>query len=158
MSVIALLSALGIGASVLAAAPTATPTPTITPTPSLTPTASATPSRTPTATGTPTVTPTRTLTPTITPTLPPAVVIGTGGLGAFLRQSPTGSTIGGVIDGQVLIVLGPPDLVEGQLWWHVRTGEGVEGWVLGSYLATVTPGTPGTQTTPRATASTSPAP
>jgi len=139
MSVIALLSALGIGASVLAAAPTPTPTPTITPTPTLTPTASATPTRTPTHTGTPTRTPTRTLTPTITPTVPPAVVIGTGGLGAFLRQSPNGATIGGVIDGQVLTVLGPADLVLGQLWWHVRTTDGAEGWVLGSYIATVTP-------------------
>ncbi len=66
-------------------------------------------------------------------------MFGTGGLGAFLRQSPNGQTIGGVIDGQVLIVLGPPDFVEGELWWHVRTNDRVEGWVLGSYIATVTP-------------------
>jgi hypothetical protein len=139
MSVIALLSALGIGASVLAAAPTPTPTPTITPTATLTPTASNTPTRTPTHTGTPTRTPTRTLTPTVTPTVPPAVVIGTGGVGAFLRQTPNGQTIGGVIDGQVLTVLGPPDLVQGQLWWRVRTDDGLEGWVLGTFIATVTP-------------------
>jgi hypothetical protein len=139
MSVLALLSAVGFGASVMAAAPTPTPTPTITPTATLTPTASATASPTRTATGTATHTSTPTLTPTITPTLPPAIVVGTGGLGAFLRAEPNGSTVGGLLDGQSVAVIGGPMFVRGDLWWQVRTSDGVEGWVLATYLSTVTP-------------------
>jgi hypothetical protein len=154
MGVIALVSAAGFGASLLAAVPTPTPTPTITPTPTLTATPSATQRPTATHTGTPTDTPTPTQTATITPTQPPAIVIGTGGLGAFLRESPNGNSVGGLLDGQVVEVIGGPDFVRGELWWHIRTTDGVEGWVLGTYLATVTPvSSPAVASAPMATAS-----
>jgi uncharacterized membrane protein len=161
MSVLALLSAVGFGASVMAAAPTPTPTPTITPTATLTPTASATASPTRTATGTATRTSPPTLTPTITPTLPPAVVVGTGGVGAFLRAEPSGSTVGGLLDGQTVAVIGGPMFVRGDLWWQVRTGDGIEGWVLATYLATVTPvpsATAGAPPTPTRPVTASPTP
>jgi len=151
MAVIGLLSALNLGASVLAAAPTPTPTPTITPTPTATATSTrtATPTRTATATATPS--PTATATATITPTPPPAVIFGTGGLGALLRSEPNGVSLGGLIEGSQVFVLGGPQTAGGQEWWHVRTSFGQEGWVLGVYLATLTP-TP--SITPPAPAST----
>jgi Domain of unknown function (DUF389) len=139
MGVIGLLSALNLGASVLAAAPTPTPTPTITPTPTATSTPSRTPTPTRTATATATTSPTASPTPTMTSTPPPAVILGTGGLGALLRSEPNGESLGGLIEGSSVLVLGGPLRVGGQDWWHIRTSFGQEGWVLGAYLATLTP-------------------
>jgi hypothetical protein len=139
MAVIGLLGALNLGASVLAAAPTPTPTPTITPTP--TATGTSTPTSTPTRTPLPSATasPTATDTPTATPTPPPAVIFGTGGLGALLRDAPNGQPLGGLIEGSPVLVLGGPEIVGGQAWWNIRTADGLEGWVLGTFLATLTP-------------------
>ncbi|HET7009673.1 MAG TPA: SH3 domain-containing protein [Anaerolineales bacterium] len=139
MAVIGLLSAFNLGASVLAAAPTPTPTPTITPTPTATGTATQTATATRTPPPTATATPTATDTPTVTPTPPPAVIFGTGGLGALLRDAPNGNPLGGLIEGSTVLVLGGPRLEGGQAWWNIRTSDGIEGWVLGTYLATLTP-------------------
>jgi hypothetical protein len=38
-----------------------------------------------------------------------------------------------------LEVIGGPQLEGEQVWWQVRTTTGQEGWLLGTYMATVTP-------------------
>jgi hypothetical protein len=142
MAIVALISAAGLGVSVLAAVPTPTPTPTATPTATLTPTATVTP--TATRTPTPTASATATASPTATATPPPpaAVIFNTGGLGVTLRAEPglTAPALAFIQDGEGVQVLDGPELVEGALWWQVRTSSGKEGWILGDYLATATPG------------------
>jgi hypothetical protein len=142
MAFVGLLSALGLGASVLAAAPTPTPTPTITPTATATPTPTATATATATSTRTPTPTATSTLTETPTPTPPAAVVVQTGGLGANLRQAPglRSAIVGFLQEGEIVAALAGPQTFEGGTWWQVRTASGRVGWLLGTLLATVTPG------------------
>jgi hypothetical protein len=139
MAVIGLLGALGLGASVLAAAPT--PTPTATQTPTGTPTSTGTITPTPTRTPTPTASATPTITPTATatPPLPQAVISGSGVAGVFLRDAPNGLPIGGLLEGTLLDLVSGPVAVGEQLWWQVRTPEGIVGWVLSGYVATVTP-------------------
>jgi hypothetical protein len=139
MGALGLLSAAGLGTSVLAALPTPTPTATATPTPSSTPTRTSTPTATATSTNTPTVTPTFTASSTATPTPPSAVVLGTGP-GAVLRDQPGGGIVGFVNDGDRVVVLGGPELSGARLWWHVRTVDSIEGWLVASFLNTVTPG------------------
>jgi len=141
MSLVALLSAVGLGASVLAAAPTPTPTPTATPTATATATSTATATRTPTTTPTATATPTRTSTPTPTPTPPSAVVIRTGGQGAVLRRAPSTNSgpVGFLQDGDRVLVIGGPQSAEGKVWWQVRKADGAEGWLLGELVGTITP-------------------
>jgi len=141
MSLVVLLSAVGLGASVLAAAPTPTPTPTVTPTATATPTATGTPTRTPTSTPTATATATNTSTPTATPTPPSAVVIRTGGQGAILRRAPnTGAgPVGFLQEGDRVLVIGGPQSAEGRVWWQVRKTDGAEGWLLGDLVGTITP-------------------
>jgi hypothetical protein len=142
MGLLGILSAAGLGTSVLAALPTPTPTPTATPTPSATPTATAT--ATPTATITPSLTPTRTptATPTPTHTPPSAIVLGTGLQGAIIRDAPGGNPVDLVSESEQLLVIGGPETLEEQQWWQVRKEDGTEGWLVGRYLATVTPETP----------------
>ncbi len=145
MGLVAVVSAAGLGASVLAALPTptatATPTATITPTP----TASATPTATATPTITPTPTATSTPTQTSTPTPMPAVVARTGGTGAVVRATPDplAAHVGFVADGAEMLVLEGPIEINGALWWHVRYTtvfeETLEGWLQGNYLETATP-------------------
>jgi hypothetical protein len=134
-----LLSAVGLGASVIAAAPTPTPTPTATPTA----TATGTPTVTPTSTRTPlpTATATATATETATPTpLPPrAVVFGGGEAGVILRDAPNGNLVAGVFHGMLLELIGGPERIDEVLWWRVRTESGQEGWIVAAYVATVTP-------------------
>lgn len=144
MALVGLLGAAGFGASVLAAAPTPSPTPTAT----ATGTATATATRTPTPTPSRTATASATATQTGTPTPPPlGVVFGTGVSGVFLRQAPNGIPIAGLLEGEIVEVLsGPTRLGEG-LWWEVRTLDGTVGWMLGGYLATMTP-TPTRTATP----------
>jgi hypothetical protein len=145
MGLVAIVSAAGLGASVLAALPTPTPTPTATPTATATPTVTATPTATatPTNTPTPTVTPTSTETPTPTPM--PAVVARTGGTGAVVRvqPDPLAAHVGFVADGAEMLVLEGPLQIGDSQWWHVRyttlLGETLEGWLQGDYLATATP-------------------
>ncbi len=139
MGLIVLLSAVGFGASVLAAVPTPTPTPTATPTATPTPTNTATSTPTATPTSTPTATRTPTPTATFTPTPPSGIVLGTGGAGAFLRQSPGGTSIGGLLEGAAFEVIGGPEEALGDLWWEIRTADGTTGWLLARYVATVTP-------------------
>ncbi|MCX6070052.1 MAG: DUF389 domain-containing protein [Chloroflexi bacterium] len=89
IGVMGLLSAVGLGASVIAAAPTPTPTPTATPTATATGTATITPTATRTPLPTATATRTATETGTATPLPPRAVVFG-GGVGTWSLASSTG--------------------------------------------------------------------
>ncbi len=139
MGLLGVVSALGFGTSVLAALPTPTPTPTLTPTATATATATATPTVTPTSTATATATSTATNTPTLTPTPPLAIVLGTNFQGAILRDAPDGVPVDFVAERESLLVIGGPEQSTGQLWWLVRKEDGAEGWLLGDFLATVTP-------------------
>ena len=139
MGLLGVISALGFGTSVLAALPTPTPTPTLTPTATATATATATPTITPTNTSTPTATSTATDTPTRTPTPPRAIVLGTNLQGAILRDAPDGLPVDFVAEREPLLVIGDPAQSAGQQWWLVRKEDGAEGWLLGDFLATVTP-------------------
>jgi hypothetical protein len=134
-----LLSAVGLGASVIAAAPTPTPTPTATPTATATGTATITPTATRTGTPTATASPTATETGTATPLPPKAVVYGGGDAGVILRDAPNGNLVAGLFHNMPLEIIGGPQRVGEQLWWQVRTEAGQEGWMLGTYLATITP-------------------
>jgi hypothetical protein len=139
VGIMGLLSALGLGASVIAAAPTPTPTPTATPTATATGTPTITPTATRTGTPTATASPTATMTGTATPLPPKAIVFGGGTAGVILRDAPNGNLVAGLFHGQPLEVIGGPQRLGEQIWWQVRTAEGREGWMLGTYLATVTP-------------------
>jgi hypothetical protein len=61
------------------------------------------------------------------------IVIGnTGGLGAVLRADPvTGRAVGALHEQQVLDVLEHRDVPGSGDWLHVKTSDGVEGWVTG---------------------------
>jgi hypothetical protein len=83
-------------------------------------------------------------------------VIGTGGLGVFFRESPDGPTVGGLLDGAELELLGGPETVDGQSWWRIRTADGQEGWLLATYVATATPLPPGITLTATPRPSTTP--
>ncbi|MFP3854169.1 MAG: DUF389 domain-containing protein [Anaerolineales bacterium] len=159
MGIVVVLSIVGFGASVVASVPTPTPTPTATPTATATATATSTPTATATATNTPTATATPSRTPTPTATPPQAVIRGTGGLGVVFREEPNGVSLGGLLDGAAVEVIGGPLDINGQQWWQIRTEQGEEGWLLVAYLATITPtpeesstpvptGTPSATTTP----------
>jgi hypothetical protein len=139
MGIVALFSAAGLGASVLASLPTPTPTPTPTSTP--TGTATATPTATASPTASATATPTRTSTPTwtSTPTPPLAIVVRTGGQGAILRDAPDGTDVGFLAEADAVQVIGGPETIGDKIWWQIRTQDGEEGWLLGVLLATLTP-------------------
>lgn len=146
MGLVVVLSMAGLGASVVASLPTPTPTPSPTPTA----TATGTPTRTPTITATATATHTPTVTPTgtatATPTPQPAQVSQTGGTGAVVRVTPDplGAHVGFVEEGTEVLVLEGPEQIDEAVWWFIRftnkAGETLEGWLLGEYMATVTPG------------------
>lgn len=142
IGILGIVSAAGLGTSVLAALPTPTPTPTATPTPTHTPTATLTPTATPTATATATPTHTPTVTPTPTATPPSALVLGTGLQGAIIRDAPSGNPVDLVSENERLLVLEGPQVVDQQEWWLVRKEDGTEGWLVGRYLATMTPAAP----------------
>jgi hypothetical protein len=76
---------------------------------------------------------------TPTPTPPSAIVIGTGDQGAILRDEPGGIIVGFVAEGDTIQVIDGPSELRGSLWWFVRTVEGVEGWLIGNLMATLTP-------------------
>ncbi len=139
IGLLGLVSAAGLGTSVLAALPTPTPTPTLTPTATTTPTSTGTATPTPTNTSTSTPTSTPTVTPTATSTPPSAIVLGTGEQGAILRDAPEGAPIGFVAEGEQLLVLAGPDLRATGFWWLVLKEDGSQGWLVGEFLATVTP-------------------
>ncbi|HNB53724.1 MAG TPA: SH3 domain-containing protein, partial [Anaerolineales bacterium] len=103
-------------------------------------------SPTPTNTATPTATPTHTPTltpvpPTPTPTPVLAVVNVPGFDGARIRTEPLGSTIAVIANGTVVQILPDSTTVNGVLWYHVITPDGIEGWIVGQLLdiVTVTP-------------------
>jgi hypothetical protein len=145
MGLVAILSAIGLGASVMAILPTPPPTPTSTATPSATATITRTPTITPTATVT--GTPTKTTTPTITPTATPqlAQVTNTGGTGAVVRVAPDpqGAHVGFVEEDSFILLLTGPESVDESIWWYIRfttkLDETLEGWLLGEYISTVAP-------------------
>lgn len=146
MGLVVVLSTAGLGASVLASLPTPTPTPSPTPTATATgtPTRTATVTATATSTATPTITPTPTQTATATPQ--PAQVSQTGGTGAVVRVTPDplGLHVGFVEEGTQVFLLAGPEQVEDAIWWLIRftnkEGETLEGWLLGEYMSTATPG------------------
>ena len=145
MGLVVILSALGLGASVMAILPTPPPTPTATATPPPTATITNTPTitPTPTATGTPTKTPTATMTPTPTPQL--AFVTNTRGTGAVVRVTPDplGAHVGFVEEGTFILLLSGPETVQDAAWWYIRfttkLDETLEGWLLGEYISTTLP-------------------
>jgi hypothetical protein len=124
--------------------PTSTPTLISIPTPTLTTTPTVPP--TPTATSTPSPLPTSTETPTPTPTPQPitALVYGTGGLGAYIREGPSRLTnvIHYLQEGSELEIIGDPEQVNDDIWWNVRftiDDQVYEGWIIDWLIATVTP-------------------
>jgi hypothetical protein len=44
-----------------------------------------------------------------------------------------------VAEREPLLVIAGPEQSAGQLWWLVRKEDGAEGWLVGDFLATVTP-------------------
>jgi hypothetical protein len=146
MGLVAVLSTAGLGASVLASLPTPTPTPSPTPTATTTGTPTNTPTITATATATDTPTITPTATQTATPTPQPARVSQTGGTGAVVRENPDilGVHVGFVEEGSDVFIIAGPQQVDDAVWWFIRftnkQGDTLEGWLLGEYMATVTPG------------------
>lgn len=152
MGVVALVGAMGLGASVLASMPTPPPTPTATGThtPPPSPTYTASPTWTGTATQTPTATYTSTPTPTATPVV--AIIDLPSDQAGRLRDEPDGVTIGLIAGSDPFEIIGGPTELDGDIWWLVRSSQGLEGWLLGELLATVTP-TPSITPTPTLTAS-----
>jgi hypothetical protein len=64
-------------------------------------------------------------------------VANTGGAGAILRATPPkGQQVAGLRDGTVLQVIEHQE-VDGSDWLHVKTAEGIEGWVFGRLVAAV---------------------
>lgn len=118
--------------------PTRTPTPTTTspPTPTSPP-----PSATPTPTNTliPTSTPTQTITPSPTPVW--AVISAPHYNGAVIRDGPDvrNNVITSVINGTLVQVLPDTQQNGGLTWSHVRTSNGIEGWIVQALLVTATP-------------------
>jgi Bacterial SH3 domain len=63
-------------------------------------------------------------------------VANTGGVGAILRADPPkGRQVAGLRDGAVLQVIEHRQLDDGTEWLHVRTADGVEGWVFSRLVA-----------------------
>jgi hypothetical protein len=122
--------------------PTLSPTPTNTIT--VTPTSTSTPVP-PTSTRPPTLTPTWTQTPTpdFTPTPTPvyAYVSARSGDGAILRASPgfAGKFIRSYLNGSLMVVLPDTQIINGDIWAHVKAPDGTEGWMLQSLLLMATP-------------------
>ena len=66
-------------------------------------------------------------------------MLGTNFQGAILRDGPNGTPVDFVAERELLLVIGGPEQSAGQLWWLVRKEDGAEGWLVGAFLATVTP-------------------
>ncbi|MFM8321426.1 MAG: DUF389 domain-containing protein, partial [Chloroflexota bacterium] len=117
-----------------------TPTPTLTLTPTLTPTLTSTPVP-PTATLTPSLTPslTPTLTATLTPTATPVYALVRANEGVRVRAEPAGPTLGFLSTDTVVMLLPGDQVKDGRLWLHIRTLDGLEGWVLQELVLNVTP-------------------
>jgi hypothetical protein len=130
------------------ASPAAEGTPTslglASPTPGLPP--SATPGKaSQTSTDQPTAQPSFTLTSLPTPSY--AVIAASTGGGALVRTEPgAGTVVASLINGSLVEVFTEIQTVGSTQWVHVRTMEGVEGWVLQTVLAAATPANPPTTT------------
>ncbi len=87
-------------------------------------------------TAAPTATPDLSIpTPTSTPVLRRGVVEGTGGSGAYLRETPGGVELEILPDGDIVTLLDePPQQANGFTWLKVRTVIGTEGWVAEDFL------------------------
>jgi hypothetical protein len=109
--------------------------------PSLTP--SPLPSATPvglTETIEPLASPTPTLTPSPQPTAAYALITASSGGGAVVRSDPAGVTIlATLLNGAVVQVLPDIQNIGGNNWVHIRTAQGIDGWVLQTVLTSVTP-------------------
>jgi hypothetical protein len=71
-------------------------------------------------------------TPRPTPTGERVIVGNTGGLGAVLRSDPvTGRPVGALRERQVLDVVERRNVPGSGDWVHVRTSDGLEGWITG---------------------------
>ena len=139
IGVVGLSGSLSLGGSILLASPAPTPLPILTPTFTGTPVPATLTAILPSATPSPRPSATPSPTPTATPTQTLAVVLGTGGFGVMLRDAPNGNPLRGLFDGVEVEIIGGPLRIEDETWWHVRTSEGEEGWVLSNFIATVTP-------------------
>jgi hypothetical protein len=65
-------------------------------------------------------------------------VANTGGVGAILRADPPGGkTVAVLRDGTVLQVLEHQPLPDGSEWLHVKTPDGLEGWIFSRLVAAV---------------------
>jgi hypothetical protein len=63
-------------------------------------------------------------------------IANTGGVGAILRaEPPRGRQVAALRDGTVLQVIEHQQLPDGSEWLHVKTAEGVEGWVFSRLAA-----------------------
>jgi hypothetical protein len=63
-------------------------------------------------------------------------VTNTGGVGAILRADPPkGRQVGTLRDGTVLQVIEHQQLPDGSEWLHVKTADGVEGWIFSRLVA-----------------------
>jgi hypothetical protein len=127
-------------------APPPTPSPTLISIPTPTQTSTPTVPPTPTSTSTPSPAPTITGTPTQTPTPQPisALIAGTGGLGAYIREGPSTLTapIHYLQEGSLLEIIAGPEQVDDMSWWNVRLrldGQVLEGWIMDGLIATLTP-------------------
>ncbi len=82
-------------------------------------------------------------TPRPSPTGERIVIGNTGGVGAVLRTEPvTGRAVSALREGLVLDVLERRSITGSGEWVHVRTAEGVEGWVTGLVALPTTASTP----------------
>ena len=63
-------------------------------------------------------------------------IANTGGVGAILRADPpSGKQVGALRDGTLLDVIEHRTLPDGSEWLHVKTQDGVEGWVYSRLVA-----------------------
>ncbi len=80
-----------------------------------------------------------------TPTPVPLSAVDTGGRGARLRQEPSlkAAIVGVLPDGTQVGGLGPEANQGGREWRHVRSPDGLEGWIDASLLLPVATPAPG---------------
>jgi hypothetical protein len=79
-------------------------------------------------------------TPRPTPTGERVVIGNTGGVGAVLRSEPvTGRAVASLREQLVVDVLERRSVTGNGEWVHVRTAEGVDGWVIGLVALPVSP-------------------
>lgn len=97
------------------------------------------PTRTPTNTLVPTRTPTLTVSPAPTPVW--AKIVAGSSDGAFVRAEPSleALVVKSLLNGMLVQVLPETAQNNNVTWVHVRTTDGIEGWIVRSLIATATP-------------------